>query len=103
MSIPAAFYKLLFSEAGGGKAMAVVSANPNPGKPASAPLVLSVDDLETLSGLDFFPNMAKERQHRIEAAAPDREFWETRLTATGDCSSRRASAVLPRGDRAAGP
>lgn len=103
VSVPAAFYKLLFSEAGGGTAMAVVSANPNPGKPASAPLVLSVDDLETLSGLDFFPNMAKERQHRIEAAAPDREFWETRLTATGDCSSRRASAVLPRGDRGAGP
>jgi endonuclease G len=103
VSVPTAFYKLLFSEAGAGEAMAVIHENPDPGQPVPRARLLSVDALETLSGLDFFPDMAVERQDRIEAAAPDLEFWENRLSAGEDCSSRRASAALPQGDRAAAP
>jgi DNA/RNA endonuclease G (NUC1) len=86
VAVPSAFYKLLFSEAGGGQAMAVVYGNPDPGSPAPAPTLRSVDDLEALSGLDFFPGMAEERQRRIEAAAPDVEFWEGRVGAAGHCT-----------------
>ena len=103
VSVPASFYKLLFTESGGGEAMAVIYANPDPSKPVPPPRVLSVDDIEALSGLDFFPDMAAERQRRIEAAAPDLEFWESHLATSVDCSSRRASAALPQGDRATGP
>lgn len=86
VAVPSAFYKLLFSETDGGQAMAVVYGNPDPGSPAPAPMLRSVDDLEALSGLDFFPGMDETRQRRIEAAAPNPDFWEGRIAAAGHCA-----------------
>ena len=100
--VPGAFYKLLFSEAEGGRALAIVHANPPPGGPRGTPLLLSVDGLEVLTGLDFFPAMPRARQRRIEAAAPDLDFWETRAAAAGTCSNRRTPSAPRQGDRAAG-
>jgi hypothetical protein len=103
VTVPSAFYKVLFSEADGGQAMTVVYENAAPGEPRSGPVLRSVDSLEAISGLDFFPDMAAERQRRIEAAAPDLDFWDRRLAMADGCSSRRSAAASPQGDRAAGP
>jgi endonuclease G, mitochondrial len=74
--IPTHFYKLLYTPAHGDRAIAFVFENRDDAGPLEAGAV-TVRSLETMTGLDFFPDMPVDRQEAIETAEPGFELWRT--------------------------
>jgi endonuclease G, mitochondrial len=73
--IPTHFWKVVFTEDDGGKAIGVIFKNSvNPGKLENA--IRSVREIEHLVGIDFMPEMAGARQDEVEEAEPDTSFWK---------------------------
>ena len=70
IAVPTHFYKVLLRENGRERDMLafLVPHAPAAGEPDYADYVVSVDEIERLSGLDFFPKLANPTQATLEAA-----------------------------------
>ena len=81
VAIPSAYYKILLDETGGkmrAKAFLVAAACP-PYTRIKTQLV-SIDRIEALTGLDFFPKLSKEAQSKLESK-PAGRLWPWLLPA----------------------
>ena len=92
IAVPAAFYKVLYDPAGPA-AIAFLLENAPP-KADLAAAVLSIDDLEDLAGLDFFPEhgpagLAGEMESRAPDPASLGACWSRPLRPVLTSSSRR--------------
>jgi endonuclease G, mitochondrial len=65
VSVPKYFYKVLFDPRGQGKMIAFLMPNENSTKPLQQ-FVVSVDSLESLTGIDFFPGLADSIENQLE-------------------------------------
>jgi endonuclease G, mitochondrial len=66
VTIPKCFYKVLYDPRGQGKMIAFILANENSTKPLQE-FVVTVDSLESLTGIDFFPALPDSLENRLES------------------------------------
>lgn len=90
--IPTHFYKALYTPSHGGRAIAFVFDNHDDAGPLEDGAA-SVRELETMAGLDFFPDMPADRQEAIETTLPGFEFWRIDYPSNFRCDA----AYLTRG------
>jgi len=76
IAVPTHFYKVLLRENGRDRSMLafLVPHGPVEGDVDYADFLVSVDEIERLSGLDFFPKLAEPTQSNLEAAE-NTELW----------------------------
>lgn len=75
--VPSGFYKIVAAvHRGRLRVLAVLMPQETPENKRPRYCFRSVDDLEALTGLDFFPALSKERQAALEAPEANR-FWPT--------------------------
>lgn len=65
VSIPKYFYKVIYDPRGAGKMIAFLMPNENSAKPLQT-FVVSVDSLESLTGIDFFPELSDSIENQLE-------------------------------------
>ena len=75
VAVPWAFYKVIYDPAGGGRAIAFMHENVAPTSGDMAAAILSIDALERVTGMDFFPEMPALLEAGLEAAAADPGAW----------------------------
>ncbi len=74
VAVPARFFKVVVREGSGGiSVLALLMENRPQGGPLQGYLV-PLDQVEALSGIDFFPGLSEARQHELEAAV-QAEGW----------------------------
>ncbi|RXQ87630.1 DNA/RNA non-specific endonuclease [Ancylomarina salipaludis] len=67
VAVPENFYKIVFREkAGQSDMIAFLMANKNSEQPLSS-FIVSVDELESLTGLNFFPQLPDDIENKLEA------------------------------------
>lgn len=75
--VPSGFYKIIAAiHRGRLRVLAALMAQETPGSKRPRYCFRSVDTLEALTGLDFFPALSEERQRALEAPEANR-FWPT--------------------------
>jgi endonuclease G len=75
VAIPAAYYKIMVDETGGKlRAKAFLVAGNCPPYTRIKTRLVSIDDLEALTGLDFFPDLSEETQSALESK-PAGRLW----------------------------
>ena len=76
IGVPTHFYKVLLRESEGSRAMLafVVPHRPFEGEVDYADFLVTVDELEELAGLDFFPDLEQPQQSELEAAET-KDLW----------------------------
>jgi endonuclease G, mitochondrial len=67
VSIPKYFYKIIYDPKGQGKMIAFLIPNENSIKPLQT-FVVSVDSLESLTSIDFFPALQDSIENRLESS-----------------------------------
>jgi len=73
--VPVAFYKILVDEdAIGPRALAFVIPQKLPRSPKLRNYIVSVDDVERLTGLDFLPDLPDDIEEKIESIRP-KDIW----------------------------
>lgn len=89
--IPTHFYTLAYSPTDGGHAVAIVFPNftPEPDERSIAVKagVVTVDALEAMTGLDFFPEMPAAEQSRIESEGADVLAWHFDVPRRFQCAA----------------
>jgi endonuclease G len=74
VSVPNQFYKILIdTNSGKTKMIAFLMPHENSQKPLYE-FVVSVDSIETLTGIDFFPELEDSLENKLEASANYKEW-----------------------------
>lgn len=77
--VPEAFYQIAVAQDGGEvRAVAVLFGQDVPWRAWPAGYIVSIDELERLTGLDFMPELDTETARRLESATPTR-LWPVRF------------------------
>lgn len=88
IDVPTHFYKVIYTPAGGGRAVAFLFDNAD--MPATAPAIrgglVSVDAVELAASLDFMPNLTEFQAWRLEATQPDPRDWPLNAESTFACT-----------------
>ena len=71
--VPEAFFKVVLCMTGSPKAIGFIYKN-SPGNRPKGDYVNSVDEVERITGFDFFPSLPDDMENRIEAAADPAEW-----------------------------
>ena len=74
VTVPAHYYKVVYDPTGEEKMIALVLPNEKGTKPLQT-FVVSVDYVETLTGIDFFPALEDEIENKLEAKS-DESAWK---------------------------
>ena len=67
VSIPKYFYKIIYDPRGPGKMIAFLIPNENSEKPLQN-YIVTVDSLESLTGIDFFPELPDSNENHLESS-----------------------------------
>src|SRR5450759_3173211 len=94
VSIPKYFYKVIYAPKGQGKMIALVLPNEK-GIKQLKEYVVSVDSVESLTGIDFFPALSDSLENALESHS-DASLW-TFSQYTSTSSSNKSSAVQCKG------
>ncbi|TVZ53116.1 DNA/RNA non-specific endonuclease [Dokdonia sp. Hel_I_53] len=74
VTVAESFYKIVYDQSGGNKKMIAFLMNHAASEKRLQSFVTSVDQIETLTGIDFFPNLDDETENKLEAAI-DLTHW----------------------------
>ncbi len=94
VSVPWKYYKIVYSE-NSEQAIGFVFWNLNGASKDRKLAAKSVDQIEEMTGLDFFSSLPNELQRKIESGY-SYAFWNGRLNAQTSSSSSRSSSSLER-------
>jgi endonuclease G len=96
VSIPSFFYKVILDFKGNhSKAIALLLPNVKGSKPLSS-YVLSIDDLEKVTKLDFFPDLQDDLETALESeTAISLWNWSSNMSRTPSSKSNQSSSVSP--------
>jgi endonuclease G len=93
VAVPWAFYKVVYDPAGGGRAIAFLHENVAPASGDLAAAILSIDALEEVTGMDFFPEMPAPLEAGLEAAAADPGAWHLSEPRPSRCLGQLSAQV----------
>jgi endonuclease G len=75
VEVPAAFYRIILDEESGQpRALAFIAPQTATGRESLEAFLVSVRDVESKTHLDFFPDLPREVQERMEAGKAER-LW----------------------------
>lgn len=74
VTVPESFYKIIYDRSGGKERMIAFLMNHNESKKPLYSFVTSVDHIESLTGIDFFPELADDQENVLEAST-DYKGW----------------------------
>lgn len=94
VSIPKSYYKIIYDPNGQGKMIALVLPNEK-GIKQLKEYVVSVDSVENLTGIDFFPALPDSLENALESHS-DASLW-TFSQYTSSSSSNKSKAVQCKG------
>ena len=96
IDVPTQLYKMIYTPARGGRAVAFLFDNAD--MPADAPAIragmVSVDTLEAAADLDFMPELTESRARRLESAAADPAAWPLDAESSFACTRDSLAARL---------
>ena len=79
VEVPSRFYQVVVAQDGGEvRAFAVMFEQDVPWRAWPTRYIVSIDEVECLTGLDFLPDLDRDAQDALEAAVPTR-LWPVRL------------------------
>lgn len=77
VTVPESFYKIVYDQSGGDVRMIAFLMNHKESTKSLDQFVVSVDQLESITGIDFFPELEDDLENKLEASSDD-SGWKFR-------------------------
>jgi endonuclease G len=95
VTVPGYYYKVVYDPTGDKKMIALVLPNEKGTRPLQS-YVVSVDKVEELTGIDFFPELADDIENRLESSS-NASLWSFKKYNYSSSSKSSSSAVQCKG------
>jgi len=92
VTVPAYYYKVIYDPTGDKKMIALILPNEKGTQPLQS-YVVSVDEVEKLTGIDFFPELDDELENKLESRS-DATLWSFKQYHYSSSGSTKHSAAV---------